>query len=51
MSCCTVQTRPRTALRAGLLDEVEIHIVPVLLGQGRLFEHLSADHIEFELTG
>jgi hypothetical protein len=30
---------------------MEIHIVPVLLGQGRhLFDHLSADHIELELT-
>jgi dihydrofolate reductase len=38
-------------LRAGLLDEMEIHLVPVLLGQGRrLFDHLSADHIELELT-
>jgi dihydrofolate reductase len=38
-------------LRAGLLDELEIHLVPVLLGQGRrLFDHLSADHIELELT-
>jgi dihydrofolate reductase len=38
-------------LHAGLLDEMEIHIIPVLLGQGRrLFDHLSADHIELELT-
>jgi RibD domain-containing protein len=38
-------------LRAGLLDEMEIHLVPVLLGQGRrLFDHLSADHVELELT-
>lgn len=38
-------------LRAGVLDEMEIHIIPVLLGQGRrLFDHLSADHIELELT-
>ena len=38
-------------LRAGLLDEMEIHVVPVLLGQGRrLFDHLSVDHIELELT-
>jgi dihydrofolate reductase len=28
-------------LRAGLLDEIQIHLVPVLLGEGgrRLFEH------------
>lgn len=38
-------------LRDGLLDEMEIHVVPVLLGQGRrLFDHLSADHIELEVS-
>jgi dihydrofolate reductase len=37
-------------LRAGLLDEMELHLVPVLLGQGRrLFEDLPPDHIELEL--
>ena len=37
-------------LRAGLLDEVELHLIPVLLGQGRrLFEDLPPDHIELEL--
>jgi dihydrofolate reductase len=36
-------------LRAGLLDEIQIHLVPVLLGKGlRLFEHLGAGHIELE---
>jgi dihydrofolate reductase len=30
------------ALGAGLLDEIEIHLIPVLLGRGRrLFDHLS----------
>jgi dihydrofolate reductase len=39
------------ALAAGVLDELEIHLVPVLLGQGRrLFDNLSAEHIELERT-
>jgi dihydrofolate reductase len=38
-------------LRAGLLDELEIHLVPVLLGEGRrLFDGLGGDHIELELV-
>jgi dihydrofolate reductase len=39
------------ALDAGVLDELEIHLIPVLLGQGRrLFENLPADQIELERT-
>ena len=39
------------ALAAGVLDELEIHQIPVLLGQGRrLFDHLGPDHIELELA-
>jgi dihydrofolate reductase len=39
------------ALAAGLLDELEIHVIPVLLGEGRpLFEHLGVEHVELELT-
>jgi dihydrofolate reductase len=39
------------ALAAGVLDELELHLVPVLLGQGRrLFDHLSPEHIELERT-
>jgi dihydrofolate reductase len=39
------------ALKAGVLDELQIHLIPVLLGEGRrLFEHLGADHIELEQT-
>jgi dihydrofolate reductase len=39
------------ALAAGLLDELEIHLVPVLLGQGRrLFDNLGPEHIELERT-
>jgi LuxR family transcriptional regulator, maltose regulon positive regulatory protein len=38
-------------VRAGLLDEMEIHLVPVLLGGGRrLFDHLGPEHIELERT-
>jgi dihydrofolate reductase len=38
------------ALAAGVLDELQIHLVPVLLGQGRrLFEDMPPDHIELEL--
>ena len=38
-------------LRAGLLDEMELHLRPVLLGQGRrLFEDLPPEHIELELV-
>ncbi len=37
-------------LRAGLLDEMEIHLVQVLLGGGRrLFDSLGPDHIELAL--
>jgi dihydrofolate reductase len=37
------------ALTAGLLDELEIHLVPVLLGDGRrLFEHLGIEQRELE---
>jgi dihydrofolate reductase len=39
------------ALAAGLLDEIELHVVPVLFGQGRrLFEDLPAEQVELERT-
>ena len=39
------------ALSAGVLDELEIHQIPVLLGEGRrLFDQLGPDHVELELT-
>jgi len=38
-------------LKAGLLDEIQIHRVPVLVGDGiRLFEHLGTRQIELECT-
>jgi dihydrofolate reductase len=41
----------QSLLREGLLDELEIHLIPVLLGEGRrLFEQLGRDHIDLELT-
>jgi dihydrofolate reductase len=40
---------PQQCLRAGLLDEIQIHLVPVLLGGGvRLFEHLGTDSIQLD---
>jgi dihydrofolate reductase len=39
------------ALAAGVLDELEIHLIPVLLGQGRrLFDRLGPEHIDLERT-
>jgi dihydrofolate reductase len=39
------------ALAAGVLDELEIHLVPVLLGAGRrLFGDVVAEHVELERT-
>jgi dihydrofolate reductase len=41
----------RLALAAGVLDELELHVIPVLLGQGRrLFEGLPPEHIELHRT-
>ena len=37
-------------LRAGEVDELELHVVPVLLGRGRrLFDGLAPEHVELEL--
>jgi dihydrofolate reductase len=39
------------ALAAGVLDELELHVIPVIFGQGRrLFEGLPANQIELERT-
>ena len=38
-------------IRAGLLDEIHVDLVPVLLGDGvRLFEHLGTTPIDLEYT-
>jgi len=41
----------RQYIAAGLVDEISLHVVPVLLGDGtRLFEQLSTEHIQLELV-
>ena len=38
-------------LKLGLVDEISIHLVPVLFGSGiRLFEHLGSEHVQLETT-
>jgi dihydrofolate reductase len=38
-------------LKAGFIEEIQIHLVPILLGQGiRLFEHIGAGKIDLETT-
>ena len=38
-------------LKLGLVDEISIHLVPVLFGSGiRLFEHLGSEHVQLEMT-
>ena len=42
----------RQYLKAGLLDEMQIHLIPILLGDGiRLFEGLAPQGIELRRTG
>jgi dihydrofolate reductase len=37
-------------LKLGLIDEISIHLVPVLFGSGtRLFEQLDSEHISLEI--
>ena len=39
----------RQYIAAGLVDEIRIHLVPVLFGSGtRMFEHLGSEHIRLE---
>jgi dihydrofolate reductase len=41
----------QSLLRAGELDELELHVVPVLLGRGRpLFDNLPAQPVELDLV-
>jgi hypothetical protein len=38
-------------LKAGLIDELQVHIAPLPLGRGiRLFDHLGSEQIELEGT-
>jgi dihydrofolate reductase len=38
-------------LRAGLVDEIQIHLAPLLLGQGiRLFDDADHEPVELEQT-
>ena len=40
----------RQLLTLGLIDEILIHLVPVLFGSGtRLFESLDSEHISLEI--
>lgn len=39
----------RQYIEAGLIDELSIHLIPVLFGSGtRMFEQLSDEHLQFE---
>jgi len=39
-------------IRARLIDEISIHLVPVLFGSGtRMFEHLGSEHIRLATAG
>lgn len=39
------------AIEAGLVDELQIHLAPVLLGKGvRLFDGIDPEHVELEKT-
>ena len=41
----------RIAIKAGLVDEIVIHLVPIVLGEGiRLFDHIGSQSIALERT-
>lgn len=48
---CLIGASPgQQALKAGLVDEIFVHIAPILIGGGvRLFEHFGEREIELEL--
>ncbi|HEY7415203.1 MAG TPA: dihydrofolate reductase family protein, partial [Ktedonobacteraceae bacterium] len=38
-------------LKAGLVDEIVIHLVPIVLGEGiKLFDHLGSESVELART-
>jgi dihydrofolate reductase len=42
----------RQFIEARLVDEIGVHLVPVLFGSGtRMFEHLGSEHIQLETLG
>jgi dihydrofolate reductase len=42
----------RQVIRAGLVDEISIHLVPVLFGGGtRMFDEMGDEHIQLEAIG
>ena len=42
----------RQFIEAGLVDEIGVHLVPVLFGSGtRMFENLGGEHIQLETAG
>ena len=42
-------TTTQQAIRAGLLDEIQVHVMPILLGGGvRLLDHLGNTPIQME---
>lgn len=41
----------RQFIRAGLVDHIGVHMVPVLFGGGlRLFDHIADDYIQLEVV-
>ncbi len=51
VSVCGGANILQQCLSAGLLDEMQIHLVPILLGDGvRLFDHPSDQQLELETT-